>query len=592
MKLIYIHVDNYKVLTDREISLSSQHHVRKENNSYIINDTQIGNDFYDIDLDIVAFFGKNGSGKSTTIELITLILSNNIPNESQVVCIYEYQSNFYYFTNREKQISVLYKNKPCIEIYNDDIEMEKINVIYFSHQVEPLAKKITIRNKKNFKYTDCSNQAHLSKLGRKDFTNKQVKLCFDLLESYDMTRFGISDVPMIGASYPIQEILKSIRYINKKLASIAGIQEANEYHLDTYNICKPLCESIEYFENKYLDTVRTNHIDKVDFNEPYLFQNSLNSFILLFSTKLQKNIAEALLFGSKRYVDILLELDIIKACISNVEKNYINNSDYNGLNIFSIYIDYLTSKLEIYSISQFIDVLHQNKLPFDSESKEYLRKDNLYDLYQVSNFIESTIKKGEQGIFNISSYEEFTGLNETFANYSNLFSNFEIKWNGISSGQYSLLTLFSRIYNQCSHSNALVIFLDEGEINLHPEWQRTYISDLLNFFSWVKDDGQYIKLVLTSHSPFVLSDLPRESINIMGDDLDEDVTFFGSNIYDIYNKGFMLERTVGQFSYGKISDAIKKIKKSGYDESVEAIVSLIGDDFVRKIAKEFGGKND
>ncbi|MHC0043274.1 AAA family ATPase [Vibrio campbellii] len=592
MKLIYIHVNDYKVLKDKEIYLSSHYHVEKENNSYIINDTKIGSDFYDIELDIVALFGKNGSGKSTTIELITLILSNNIPNQSQVVCIYEYENKFYYFTNIENQVNVLYQNKNCVEIYSYDLDMEKINVIYFSHQVEPLARKISIRNQKRFKYTDCSNQAYLSRIGRKSFINQQVKFCFELLESYDMTRFGIGEVPMIGASYPIQEIMKSFRSINNKLALIAKFLEEGEFHIDDETISESLFKSINYFESKYISSIDKDHSKFLDFDDRYFFSKTLNSFVSLFSLDLQRKIAEKLLSGSQRYVDILLELDLIKDCMINVNKSRMIDLNYNNLNICCIYIDYLTNQLGIHSISQFIDFLNDNRIAFDYESKEKLIKENSYELYQVSSFIESTMKKYDQGTFNINSYEEFIGLSEIFSKFSKLFYNFEIKWNGISSGQYSILTLFSRIYKECSkyYGEPLVIFLDEGEINLHPEWQRKYISELVEFFSSIKGDDQYIKLVLTSHSPFVLSDLPRESINLLGDKIEENVNFFGSNIYDIYNKGFMLERTIGQFSYDKISDTIDKIKAGNHDESVDAIISLIGDDFVRKIVIGLGSR--
>ncbi|EJL7023920.1 ATP-binding protein, partial [Vibrio cholerae] len=149
-----------------------------------------------------------------------------------------------------------------------------------------------------------------------------------------------------------------------------------------------------------------------------------------------------------------------------------------------------------------------------------------------------------------------------------------MKWNGISSGQYSLLTMYSRLFEHCQNGDDLIIFIDEGESNLHPEWQRIYIKELISFFSNVKDPTQNLQVVITSHSPFVLSDLPSESVNIL-DERCVGRSFFGANIFEIYNKGFLLERTVGQFSYEKISYAINQIKEHGIDDQSKSIIDMI-----------------
>nr|WP_279157685.1 AAA family ATPase [Photobacterium phosphoreum] len=240
------------------------------------------------------------------------------------------------------------------------------------------------------------------------------------------------------------------------------------------------------------------------------------------------------------------------------------NTDCNNLDRFMI-------------IDQFYYLVNVDKFNL----YEAFNDNDLYELTQACYFINKNSES--RGEFNISSYQEFIGIQDVFSKFSNLFESFDIKWNGISSGQYSMLTLFSRINFEFNSNNDVIIIIDEGEINLHPEWQRTYISDLIDFILSIKEEHQQVKLILTSHSPFVLSDLPMPSINIVGSDIEDSTSLFGANIYDIYNKGFMLEKTVGQFSYGKIEEIIENIKINGHNPETDKLISLIGDKFIQDI---------
>ncbi len=45
-------------------------------------------------------------------------------------------------------------------------------------------------------------------MARKDFSNWQVNLCFNLFKKYNMTRYGMKDVPMKGRFHPQDDIAK------------------------------------------------------------------------------------------------------------------------------------------------------------------------------------------------------------------------------------------------------------------------------------------------------------------------------------------------------------------------------------------------
>lgn len=55
-----------------------------------------------------------------------------------------------------------------------------------------------------------------------------------------------------------------------------------------------------------------------------------------------------------------------------------------------------------------------------------------------------------------------------------------------------------------------VVMIDEIELHLHPKWQRSIVADLCKTFP-------HIQFIITTHSPQVVSGLPRESVFVLDD---------------------------------------------------------------------------
>ncbi len=65
MELIYLFIDDYKVIKNKEISLSSQFNVKNKNLSFFVSKSSIPDNFFSENIDIVSFFGtKEGANKS------------------------------------------------------------------------------------------------------------------------------------------------------------------------------------------------------------------------------------------------------------------------------------------------------------------------------------------------------------------------------------------------------------------------------------------------------------------------------------------------------------------------------------------------
>jgi len=70
----------------------------------------------------------------------------------------------------------------------------------------------------------------------------------------------------------------------------------------------------------------------------------------------------------------------------------------------------------------------------------------------------------------------------------------------------------------------LLILIDEPDLHLHLDWQRQYIAKLIDTFSAVPENIK-MHFIIATHSPFIVSDLPKENILRVQKNKDGSTTF-------------------------------------------------------------------
>lgn len=137
----------------------------------------------------------------------------------------------------------------------------------------------------------------------------------------------------------------------------------------------------------------------------------------------------------------------------------------------------------------------------------------------------------------------------------------------LSSGELAMLNLYSRLkyaYETPMPSGLerkpTLVILDEVELSFHPEWQRKFIFNLIQYLSDLADNNN-IQVIYTTHSPITLSDMPLNGVNLLtskddySHNLPEDKRFetFGANVFDLYGNSFFMEHgLIGEFARHKI----------------------------------------
>lgn len=174
----------------------------------------------------------------------------------------------------------------------------------------------------------------------------------------------------------------------------------------------------------------------------------------------------------------------------------------------------------------------------------------------------------------------------------------------MSSGERALQNLFSwiimipifdKILNVKSKldNRKLLLLIDEIDLYAHPEWQRKLINSLLTKIQIL--DYAEIQIVLSSHSPFILSDFPKDNIIYISNDektgesyISKNVSHketFGANLYTLLNDAFFLnEGAVGEFSRNTILEIYNEIKDKNmrHDNAYyEYLINSIGDKIIR-----------
>ena len=170
----------------------------------------------------------------------------------------------------------------------------------------------------------------------------------------------------------------------------------------------------------------------------------------------------------------------------------------------------------------------------------------------------------------LSDYENYTAS----LPISNVEGFLNIAWRDMSSGQKAIVDLYSRLLfakvkikeeyirkngkTELKPFDCLYILLDEAEIGYHPRWQREYLQKVETFISFLfmEAAGQLfhntkIQLILTSHSPFLASDLPKSNLVFLGRK-DED-TIDPNDFFQITNISH--EETLGANIHTLLSDS-------------------------------------
>lgn len=299
--------------------------------------------------------------------------------------------------------------------------------------------------------------------------------------------------------------------------------------------------------------------------------------------------------------------------------------------IYKIKNDYKEERIDLEIIIEELQRLHSNMWRFivKKETEEETKIAHIYENeeYDIGNWYEyeAILKREEEVIkrnvqvLNMQLKDNLIELiqgkiifkidNKDMVeciisnNRENSIYNVTLDHRDLSSGQNGYLELLFRLY-KCSlmikkeekevgQISNIYMLIDEGEVFLHPQYQKKYLKNLMEIIQ-ILFVNRNVQLILTTNSPFILTDIQHENIMYLKKDFDNnnfqmrEVRTFGANITSLLiNNFFMQNGLVGSFAKDKISDMISEIrngreKSEEQERQLHKQIDIIGDTLIRK----------
>lgn len=567
MELLYIWIYQVNNVYQKDINFNSLYKFNyNDSSNTIFGESLMGNRinlFNDQFLNINAIIGENGCGKSSILSYFNYIFSREFSYFGRNTILVIKESETIKIFHNIKGLNFKITSFQFEEANINTIE-SNVDLIHFSNSFS-IYDEVSHGNVVNLSLTKSLYDAHLN-------SNRQ------LIERYD----GLLKIK--------DEMIESKNYEESKQQIINYAGSFSYLYTD---------------ELTKIIKLKTDH-DIKDFDFiPFEAEIVVNSNFIWRNRVFLKNIDDDLF----KQINLLAELNYNQTSDQNKKKEYFKNSI---ILLFFVYIEKynlfsfttrnnsneLISELKQSSTIKYTEIIL--KFIQDSES---LGIDNYF--IKIKEFLTSFDSKIDILNFTNSEYSftPIVELNNDFLTFNReIYSLWEDKdpvflhsWLNLSAGQSALLRIFARLNDIKPFNNTIWLLIDEGDLYLHPEWQRIFFNDLHKYLPKFYV-GKKIQLFLTSHSPFLVSDLPKENILFLKRDdnglseirdIENLSQTFGANIHLLYNNSFFLEKgLIGEFAKEKIEELIKSLKKpsdNAFDiDSSKQLINIIGEPFLKQ----------
>jgi predicted ATP-dependent endonuclease of OLD family len=595
MELLYIWIEKYKSIENQEFNFGSDFYFnynsdRGELEYYEYKNKKAGK-FFEIEgmeskleiTNINAIIGKNGSGKSSLLGFIESMFRGSLTEKS--IMIFRNKDKVYIFHKKDIIVNENIKEK-IINIKKENIELFSYNTLDLSQTKwnTGTSERQSYKEMNNtyiIYYTDTYNEKEVYRRTEKGSINNYSKV-FDISRAryYEDAQINktnsmidIEYVNKISYNDKIDFILK-FKDMIKFLPTKINIRSNNSY------LSVKKREILKYIDDEKIYSKHENKIKKIDNND------WIGKFVL-------------------NIIDIFIKYNKIseiymKEFMDNGMKCS-NTSEFKK--ILDLIIDKMEEDIKKYGIDKTKFII-ENFIPNNNEEVNGRNNKGIHDEDRVKllKLIENNrelFQSGERtGMVN--KYEINDETKEIISKYFDCkigYGFFDFSWEyPLSSGEEYYLEFFSKIYSvikeKIKNNMNIIILLDEPDLYLHPEWQREFIYDFIKILNeMLKEKKIFIQIILTSHSPFVISDLPRENVILLKKEdgktkveTKEMSSTFAANIHTLFKNSFFVTSTFGEFAKNKIKDVINHIENGEIEENkemIDYIISIVGEPLIK-----------
>lgn len=559
----------YKEFTINEIddSISIERKIPEE----LYNVESLNNE--KIKISISAISGKNGSGKSTLIELLFLAINNFSVK----------------FNKKNEKADLTYVNDIRVEFYFKTYSRQKNEDVNKYYKIKVYDNEVTIH-----RYKKSKNEYVINSVPIYEYKYKLQDFFYTVTINHSHYAYNTEDLgDWLNGLFHKNDAYQTPLVLNP-MRTKGDFKISTENHLVKSRLIANLVKPTAKFNFKKL----TDNLEAIELDIS-LNDTKRDKIIYELPTDI-KEIKEKI-----KLQDLNLNEDLI---FRKINKHYKFSYDANDSKRLRIAFDYLKYKLVNICVtySDYEIYFDKTKKNFNEELlDEYFKELFINDeshitfkLKQTLNYIRFSknnipIKKQRVPLKIISNYISNIKKNKNYSKINtielipppffntdiilNSDKNEKIEFKTLSSGEkqkiYSISSILYHLSNLDSVKNTRTktaytnvnIVLEEIELYFHPEMQRNFINDILDSISGIElYKIKAINFCFVSHSPFILSDIPKENIMFL-ENIDnkavqilDDKSTFGANIHDLLKDGFFMKKgSIGEFAKNRITKTIQ-----------------------------------
>lgn len=629
MELVYLYIRDYKgFLRNVEVNFSSNYIVKFVNNELRIEGRKrtIKNYYGENISNISLFLGKNGMGKTTLLDILGMTRNARATDAEYSHSTDGYSCKVSYFI-----LYKLFDDYYGIEFVEDSFleGSTRIKNLVLGNQTTngalykvPMGLIFKYKNEKFF-YVDNIFSNWLDR----NNCESCIKY-FYISNDYQSSRLirGMSDEEL---GYLFERQYLSSRYCNRykyKYFSCISDADCSEVLDDKIIINNTLDKELNYVSYGSSDLIEAqkaelkNKLDEV-MELPKSAKKLLQSPKEKVSIEQKHNNKFRFL---KLYIGELIEYHILETLPGwlNVDYGTAGNHTYRSYENNS-FIDKVISEISKTdkTYQALTNILYKILIEVDKIANQYTRTAEK----ELTSLVINSISILPEEVFidersiQVSVKEEYCNFfDELLKNIDLCFENIyrdgynnsiektvEVVMPKMSEGQKNYLELFSKTLSciiDSKETDGVVILIDEPDKSLHPEAARRFIDLLVKEVNDI-DLKRNVQFVISSHSPFIVSDILPDYVTVLKKYDDGEVracdgrNTYASNIYNLLMDPFMLDNTLGEYSYRKIKDIMHKLDESdslSMDEknNIRTIVDMIGERIIQKRLQDMLDKQE
>lgn len=623
MKLMFIWIKKYGCFKDMGFNFNPMQRFQFDSKTAILNYYQSENIIENIFgqpknhngkegriINISAIVGNNGTGKTTLLEII---FNNLIDGEggikSEAIFVLESDNRlemYYNYISNNKQPKKIYlkTDESYLCLFNLNSNNEIRNELSFNEISNPnTIPSINKLNETHFiyvsntfdnRYYSYNKTGNISDLSTVSLIKSDYQMDID-------TRFG-SFAYDINLKFFYSEFSRQIRFIT---------EYKNYDKFIPFNLPKNVIVRFANFDNKKDEICKRiddeNIVKKIE--QIYNYGNNRNYLDkneIIHAQTFKQNIAQRIVI---MILNDFLNEPGKKGLYPELKDAFKYSNEVND----GIWIYVMKLLEQIYSrlkkSGNYSAMFVERYMGFMRWIDQHIDEiGDFSNIYYEGYFVIHTFKNETESI----SIKEFF---EQYKKTAYIIEYLNFSW-GLSTGENNLISLFSRFFSITKEINGdyylksdgsgirkyykkAIILIDEADLTFHPSWQQQFLKLLLDFIKDIYRDCE-IQIIITTHSPIILSDIPKNNViflkaednKIIVDDNSKHYETFGAHISTLfYDSFFMKKGSIGEFAKDKINKVLEKVKPNingeaptlqiGEERELKQIIGIIGDDVIR-----------